>query len=349
MTLPDAAAIAKIQANKAPDYRGRLAPSPTGYLHAGHARTFWIASRRAREAHGALVLRMEDLDAERSKPAYAGAALEDLRWLGIDWQEGPDCGGPFSPYVQSQRMALYLAAWGRLVRGGYLFPCRCSRKDIEAAASAPHEHSEHSDRTDPADRAGRAAASGELETDDEPVYAGTCRPDTIGGAQDRPLHVFKPSVGPESPNGVAWRFRVPDGEVIEFEDRNLGRQRFVAGEDFGDFVVWRRDGNPASARTGSGVPYSGAPSYQLACVVDDAAMRITEVVRGADLLKSTARQILLNRALGYIDPAWYHCRLVVDGQGRRLAKRFDALSVLALRERGLTPGQVLSSAFPVEA
>ena len=124
-----------------------------------------------------------------------------------------------------------------------------------------------------------------------------------------------------------WRFRVPDGEVVEFVDENLGPQRFVAGVDFGDFVVWRRD---------------DAPSYQLACVADDAAMRITEVVRGADLLKSTARQILLNRALGFDNPAWYHCRLVVDHNGRRLAKRHDALSLRALRQRGLTPMNILS-------
>ena len=124
-----------------------------------------------------------------------------------------------------------------------------------------------------------------------------------------------------------WRFCVPDGEAIEFEDGNLGPQRFVAGKDFGDFVVMRRD---------------GVASYQLACVVDDAAMQITEVVRGADLLKSTARQILLNRALGYADPAWFHCGLVVDERGQRLAKRHDALSIRALRDRGLTPAEILS-------
>ena len=127
-----------------------------------------------------------------------------------------------------------------------------------------------------------------------------------------------------------WRFRVPDSEAVEFVDLNLGPQRFVAGVDFGDFVVWRRD---------------GVPSYQLACVTDDAAMGITEVVRGADLLKSTARQILLNRALGFNDPAWFHCRLVADESGKRLAKRHDALSVRCLRERGLKPEQVLSDEF----
>ena len=298
------------------NYRGRLAPSPTGLLHVGHARTFWTAWQRARDAGGALVMRMEDLDPDRSKQSYAEAAMEDLRWLGIRWQEGPDRGGPYAPYVQSKRKNLYLAAWRKLLRGGYLFPCRCSRKDLEAALSAPHE------------RLGQQP--GKLEPlDDEPIYPGTCRH----------LQGYTPQLpGPtainfESPEGVNWRFRVPDGAVVEFDDLNLGPQRFVAGQDFGDFLVWRRD---------------GVPSYQLACVVDDAAMRITEVVRGADLLKSTARQILLNRALGYGDPAWYHCGLVVDHNGRRLAKRHDALSLRALRQNGLTPMKILSADLPVE-
>lgn len=296
------------------NYRGRLAPSPTGYLHVGHARTFWAAWQRARDAGGTLVMRMEDLDPERSKPIYAEAAIEDLRWLGIRWHEGPDRGGPYAPYVQSKRRAQYLAAWRTLLRSGHLFPCRCSRKDLEAALSAPHERAAGTGQR----------PSGEMEADDEPIYPGTCRP-----LQD----ALEPSINSESPEGMNWRFRVPDGEVIEFDDGNLGPQRFVAGVDFGDFVVWRRD---------------GVPSYQLACVVDDAEMRITEVVRGADLLKSTARQILLNRALGYPDPAWFHCRLVVDHNGRRLAKRYDALSLRALRQRGLTPMNILSADLPVE-
>ncbi len=297
-------------------YRGRLAPSPTGYLHVGHARTFWTAWQRAREAGGALAMRMEDLDPERSKQAYAEAAMEDLRWLGIRWQEGPDRGGPFGPYLQSKRRTLYMNAWRTLLRRGFLFPCRCSRKDLEAALSAPHE------------RVGQQ--SGKLEPlDDEPIYPGTCRY-LQGHAPQLPGPT---SVELESPEGINWRFRVPDGAAVEFTDRNLGPQRFVAGEDFGDFVVWRRD---------------GVPSYQLACVVDDAAMRITEVVRGADLLMSTARQILLNHALGYRDPAWYHCRLVVDHNGRRLAKRHDALSLRALRQRGVTPMKILAAELPVE-
>jgi glutamyl/glutaminyl-tRNA synthetase len=299
------------------NYRGRLAPSPTGYLHVGHARTYWTAWQRARDAGGALVMRMEDLDPERSKSIYAEAAMEDLRWLGIRWLEGPDQGGPFAPYVQSKRRAFYVEAWRRLLNRGHLFPCSCSRRDLAAALGAPHESSQQ-------------AQAGKLDVlDDEPIYPGVCRhmqghtpkiPVTLAGE-------------PDVPAGVNWRFRVPDGEAVEFVDGRLGPQRFVAGVDFGDFPVWRRDGQA---------------SYQLACVVDDATMRITEVVRGADLLKSTARQILLNRALGFRDPAWHHCPLVVDHNGRRLAKRHDALSLRALRQRGLTPMNILSAELPVE-
>jgi glutamyl-tRNA synthetase len=335
-----------------PDYRGRLAPSPTGYLHLGHARTFWTAFERARAAGGTLAMRMEDLDPDRSRAEYAQAAIEDLHWLGISWQEGPgssrpDQGGPFAPYEQSQRRAFYLDAWRKLLRGGFLFPCRCSRKDLEAALAAPHES--------PALGAHGARGSGELRPgelglgklepgeqpplDDEPVYPGTCRPAAMSRPESGQAFAGNPpppladlANGIEEPGGINWRFRVPDGEAIEFVDENLGPQRFVAGVDFGDFVVWRRD---------------GLPSYQLACVADDAAMKITEVVRGEDLLKSTARQILLYRALGLEVPHWFHCRLVVDASGRRLAKRCDALSLHALRQRGVTPGEILSGELPV--
>jgi glutamyl-tRNA synthetase len=304
-------------------YRGRLAPSPTGYLHVGHARTFWTASQRAREADGALVMRMEDLDEERSKDIYAAAALEDLHWLGIRWQEGPDKGGPFAPYIQSKRRDTYLLAWRLLLGRGFLFPCRCSRKDLESALAAPHESNAHGRP--------RSRSGGKLEPlDDEPVYPGTCR--------HRPWRAPQlpgPTVSEiETPDGINWRFHVRDGEAVEFVDQNLGPQRFVAGEDFGDFVVWRKD---------------GGPSYQLACAVDDISMEITEVVRGADLLKSTARQILIHRALGFEPPAWYHCRLVVDHNGRRLAKRHDSLSLRSMRQRGLTPMNILGAELPVES
>ena len=266
-------------------------------------------------------MRMEDLDPDRSRAIYAEAALDDLRWLGIRWHEGPDRGGPFAPYVQSKRRGFYLDAWRKLLHAGYLFPCKCSRKDLEAAVGAPHESAS---RTAAAQRAIKLEA-----LDDEPVYPGTCRHESWHA----PQLPGPTAVDLENPNGTNWRFRVPDGEAVEFFDQNLGLQRFVAGENFGDFVIWRRD---------------GLPSYQLACVADDAAMGITEVVRGADLLKSTARQILLYRALGLKPPQWYHCRLVVDHNGRRLAKRHDALSLRALRQRGLTPMNILSAELPME-
>jgi glutamyl-tRNA synthetase len=233
-----------------------------------------------------VVLRNDDLDRDRVRPEYVTAFLEDLRWFGMDWDEGPDVGGPYVPYSQSERLALYRAAFGRLRDTGWIFPCTCSRKDIQTALGAPH--------------AG----------DEEPVYPGTCRhrhPDDLAPAPGRRVH---------------WRFRVPQGEAIEFSDVHLGPQRWIAGTDFGDFVVWRHD---------------DLPSYQLACVVDDDAMRITEVVRGADLLLSTARQLLLYRALGGAPPAFFHAPLVTDAQGVRLAKRHDALSLRALRDSGSTP------------
>ncbi|HEY1575885.1 MAG TPA: tRNA glutamyl-Q(34) synthetase GluQRS [Terracidiphilus sp.] len=293
--------------NSSAQYRGRLAPSPTGYLHIGHAHTFHRAWLRARDAGGILVMRMENLDPDRSRQEYAEGALEDLRWLGLDWDEGPDRGGPFGPYEQSRRHSVYLAAWKELREGGFIYPCRCSRKDLAAAVSAPHESpGKAHDPPDP---------------DDEPIYPGTCRPSRTSAS------VFELSADvSEEATRQNWRFRVPDGEAIEFLDLNLGHQRFIAGVDFGDFLVWRRD---------------GTPSYQLACIADDAAMRITEVVRGADLLKSTARQILLNRALNHDNPAWFHCELSVDEQGRRLAKRHDALTIRELRKRGMTSANII--------
>ena len=302
-------------------YRGRLAPSPTGYLHVGHARTFFTAFERARDAGGTLVMRMEDLDRDRSRIEYANAAIDDLHWLGIDWQEGPDISGPYEPYVQSLRQDVYFAAWKRLRHANFIYPCSCSRKDQAAALSAPHEDTRPAQDT----------------LDDEPVYPGTCRPPRMEVSQ---------SDGPEeteedSPGVINWRFRVPDGETIDFTDLNLGPQRFVAGVDFGDFLIWRRE-SATGPRAGLGSRGGGVPSYQLACVADDATMEITEVVRGADLLKSTARQILLNRALGFRDPAWYHCSLVTDQKGLRLAKRHDALSIRSLRQLGRTQTEVIS-------
>ncbi len=236
-----------------------------------------------------MILRNEDLDPQRCRPEFAAAMYEDLRWLGIDWEEGPEEGGPFTPYQQSHRRSFYLEAWKKLRDGGRIYPCTCSRKDLAAAAAAPND------------------------ADDEPIYPGKCRSRTDATDFDSPV-------------GMNWRFRVPDGEPIEFVDRHMGKQSFIAGRDYGDFVVWRRD---------------DVPAYQLAVAVDDAQMEITEVVRGADLLKSTARQILIFRALGLEPPDYYHCSLIRDSTGQRMAKRHDSLSIRHLRESGKSPQQVL--------
>ena len=261
-----------------------------------------------------MILRNEDLDPQRCRTEFIDAMMEDLRWLGISWQEGPDCGGAMGPYAQSERGELYLEAWRRLRDLGSIYPCTCSRKDVEAAAGAPNDG------------------------DDEPVYSGKCRPESVmetarpstalgarGTAEAAVSTWAVPPTWPQAPVGFNWRFRVPDDEEISFTDLHLGQQRIVAGRDFGDFIVWRRD---------------DVPAYQLAVVVDDAAMGITEVVRGADLLKSTARQLLLYRALRLPVPDFYHCELVRDEAGVRLAKRHDSLSIRKLREMGWTPERV---------
>jgi glutamyl-tRNA synthetase len=296
--------------SQARPYRGRLAPSPTGYLHLGHARTFWTAQQRAREQGNALILRNEDLDRQRCKPEFVTAMLEDLRWFGFEWQEGPDVGGPHAPYTQSERMPLYRAAFDKLRTGGFLFPCPCSRQDVLRALQAPHQG------------------------EDEPVYPGTCR-NVTGDKWQVTGAVGLDTAGDLAPAArhlsPSWRFRVPDGRVVTFTDGHFGPQSFVAGKDFGDFVVWRNDDLPA---------------YQLACVVDDAAMGITEVVRGADLLASTGRQLLLYEALGLVAPAFFHGPLMTDEQGVRLAKRHDALSLRTLRQRGAMPHELRASWEP---
>ncbi len=257
-------------------YRGRLAPTPTGYLHLGHAATFQTVCQRATD--GTLILRIEDLDPQRCKPEFVSAAVEDLRWLGFTWDQGP--------FLQSERREQYLEAFRKLLEGGFIYPCTRSRKDVASAALAPHE--------------------------EEPVFPVEWRPS--GWAP----------VG--EPSGFNWRFRVPDHEEIFFHDGNYGE---IRRRDFGDFLVWNRDDIPA---------------YELAVVVDDMAMGITEVVRGADLLTSTARQLLLYRALGGEPPAFFHCDLLVDAQGRRLAKRDQALTIRTLRDQGWTVERVLAEA-----
>jgi len=270
--------------------RGRLAPTPTGLLHVGHARTFALAAERAGAA--GLVMRIEDLDGPRCRAEFVAAALDDLRWLGLVWTEGPDVGGPHGPYRQSERTPWFLDVWRRLEAAGVIYPSPHSRRDVEAAAVAPHESA----------------------GDGEPIFPPALRPPRRERAA--------------APGGVAWRFRVPDGRTIDFQDAIQGLVRRTAGVDFGDFVVWRRDDLAA---------------YELAVVADDHAMEIAEVVRGADLLTSTARQILLNEALGWPPPAFCHAPLVCDAAGQRLAKRAGGLAIRDLRAAGWSPVDVLTT------
>lgn len=264
-------------------YCGRLAPTPTGYLHLGHAATFYTAFGRARSVGGQLLLRIEDLDPQRCRSEYVVAAMEDLAWLGIDWHG--------EPVFQSRRRDAYLAAWKRLRDGGWIYPCRRSRRDVAGAAAAPHA--------------------------EEPVFPAAWRCDV------------REALDYDAPAGVNWRFRVPDGEIVRFVDGRCGPLARRAGVDFGDFVVWNRD---------------DVPAYELAVVVDDLAMGITEIVRGEDLLTSTARQILLAKALGGSFPATYHTPLLVDSEGRRLAKRSGGSSLHELRAAGKSVAEVLELA-----
>jgi glutamyl/glutaminyl-tRNA synthetase len=264
-----------------PGYRGRIAPTPTGYLHLGHAATFWKAHERSRQFEGVTILRIDDLDSQRCRPSYAEGAIADLKWLGVEWQEGPT--------YQSQRRKLYLNAWRKLREAGYIYPCMRSRRDVAQAALAPHEEG--------------------------PIFPIEWRTSAEEGMQC------------SEPRGTNWRFRVPDGESIAFHDGNYGSITRTALRDFGDFLVWNRDDIPA---------------YELAVVVDDVAMGVTEVVRGADLLTSTIRQILIYRALDAQPPAFFHCPLLLDKDGRRLAKRNATVSLRALRAQGYSPEEVIA-------
>jgi glutamyl-tRNA synthetase len=272
--------------------RGRLAPSPTGLVHLGNARTSLVAWLSVRSRGGTLVYRLEDLDRARVVPGLDVAAAEDLRWLGIDWDEGPDCGGPFAPYEQSKRGALYEVALDRLLAAERIFPCARSRRDLEGIASAPHGGT-----TSP--------------------YPPELRPrQTVGRWLER--------IRADAGHDAAVRFAVAGGEIV-FSDRVLGERREDVSRSVGDFVVRRRD---------------GVFAYQLAVVVDDLAMQIDEVVRGADLVDSTARQIQLIDALGGKRPVYAHVPLVVSSRGSKLSKRDDATTLRSLREAGVSPEQV---------
>jgi len=268
-------------------YRGRFAPSPTGDLHLGGASTALCAWLAARAAGGVLVMRIEDIDTPRVRAGMQSRILEDLRWLGLDWDEGPDVGGNHGPYLQSERTALYHAALELLERQGTTFRCDCSRADIARAASAPHPGEEG------------------------PLYPGTCR-------RLPPDRSFR--------RAPAVRLAVPDRSV-RFFDEVFGDQSQHVASQCGDFVLRRGDGIYA---------------YQLAVVVDDITQGITEVVRGADLLASTARQRLLMELLGASPPRFAHAPLVVNTDGTRLAKRARGTPVRDYRDAGVDPRELIT-------
>ena len=262
-------------------YVGRLAPSPTGALHLGNARTFMVAWLRARSLGGKVVFRMEDLDHPKDKPGAAAEAVRDLRWLGFDWDE---------EYVQSERKWLYRDALDALVSKGLAYPCVCSRRDVESAQSAPH-------------------AGEQLH------YPGTCRGRFASWREAAEVRA-----------NPCWRFRVPDGAVVSFDDAFAGRFVQDVPKELGDFPLARDE-------FGAG--------YTLACVVDDVAMGVTEVVRGDDLLPATPAQILVADALGSAPPSYCHVPLVVGPDGRRLAKRHGDTRIASLRAAGWSAERVL--------
>ncbi|BBB89932.1 MAG TPA: tRNA glutamyl-Q(34) synthetase GluQRS [Methylomusa anaerophila] len=266
--------------------RGRFAPSPTGEMHLGNAWTALLAWLQVRAAGGVMVLRIEDLDPDRSRQVYINGLIADMKWLGLDWDEGPDAGGPFAPYCQNERRDLYQIALERLAAAGLVYPCYCTRAEL--AVSAPHAE------------------------DNERVYSGTCRR----------REKKKNGLPGRSP---ALRLAVPDG-AVDFYDEIQGYYCQHVSQSVGDFVVRRSD---------------GVHAYQLAVVVDDAAMEITHVLRGDDLLSSTPRQILLYQVLNLKQPVFAHVPLLYGGDGHRLSKRQKDLSIAALRYCGIKPERII--------
>jgi len=271
--------------------RGRYAPSPTGDLHLGNLRTALLAWLFARCAGGQFVLRVEDLDRPRVRPGSTERMLSDLRWLGIDWDEGPDVGGAYAPYTQSERQSIYAEQMQRLQDAELIYPCYCSRAEIARAASAPHE-------------------------DEGPRYPGICRNLSEEQRRQHEASGRRPSL----------RLRVDDERVVTFIDLLAGQPQQHVQRVIGDFIVRRADGIFA---------------YQFAVVVDDALMRINQVVRGADLLASTARQILLYEALGFPVPVFGHVPLLLDHTGKRLSKRLQSAGLEPLRAAGVTPAKIV--------
>lgn len=278
---------------------GRLAPSPTGALHVGNARSFLLAWLSVRQQRGQLILRIEDIDSPRVKPWAVQATLDDLRWLGLDWDVGPDRAIPGHPAcIQTQRLPRYASVLEQLIAAGRVYRCVCTRSEVAQAASAPHEQG--------------------LQPLEGTIYPGTCRP---------PRHTPQPQLPPGRPadEKFAWRWQFAPDEV-RWCDQFLGNMAAYPALQLGDFVIARGDGTPA---------------YQLAVVVDDHDMQVSEVVRGDDLLPSTYRQLAIIDFLGWPRPNYYHVPLMVGTDGRRLAKRHGDTRLSAYREAGMAPEQIV--------
>ncbi|MDX1930319.1 MAG: tRNA glutamyl-Q(34) synthetase GluQRS, partial [Pirellulaceae bacterium] len=267
---------------------GRLAPSPTGALHLGNARSFLLAWLSVRRQGGKLLMRIEDIDSPRVKPWAREQTFEDLRWLGLDWDWGPDVGGPHASYIQTARIDRYREVLQQLCDAKVIYPCTCTRREVAEAASAPHEKP----LTD-------------LQPLEGAIYPGTCRTRTV----------------PEVHAEFAWRWRFQPG-LVSWNDGVLGHQVANPERQLGDFVIGKSDSTPA---------------YQLAVVVDDHDMGVTEIVRGSDLVPSTYRQLAILTHLGWSAPKYFHVPLMVGTDGRRLAKRHGDTRLSYFRERGIKP------------
>ena len=254
-------------------YRGRLAPTPSGFLHKGHIQTFRKAWERARDAQGSIVLRIDDLDSGRCTNEYYDACIQDIKGMGLEWDEGPDVGGDYGPYVQSLRKEKYLKYVQQLCRKGLIYPCTKTRKEIRDFGLS--------------NRKG-----------DEFLFPQSFRPGKLSWDINR----FSASMN--------WRFRTSWGQQVLLKDEKVGDKELTVGEDFSDFLVWRKE---------------GIASYELATVVDDIQMKITEVVRGEDLLISSARQLLLFKVFGQILPTFFHCDLLLGLDGKKLSKSTRSL------------------------
>lgn len=269
-----------------PGVVGRFAPTPSGRMHLGNVFSALISWLSVRSAGGRMVLRIEDLDLRAQDRSVAKLLMDDLAWLGLDWDEGP--------FYQSDRGSIYSDAIDRLRKQRLTYSCFCTRSELHAA-NAPHA------------------------SDGTYVYQGTCR--NLSADEVRRRSALRPP---------ATRLRVPDADdptgVISFDDAVYGHHSEVLARECGDFLIRRSD---------------GVVAYQLAVVVDDALMGITQVVRGHDLLGSVARQVYLQRLLGYPTPSYAHVPLLVDPDGRRLSKRDRDLDLGAIRDSGLGPNRVL--------